>query len=94
MNARVAILGALLTGAALRVYPVWFALPYGQARPDETTALGHAVAILAGDPNPHFFHWPSLTLTGCWRDPTADCSPRPGSSRSSAATTRCAMSWK
>jgi len=62
MNARVAILGALLTGAALRIYPVWFALPYGQARPDETTALGHAVAILAGDPNPHFFHWPSLTF--------------------------------
>jgi len=60
MGARLAVLGALVIGAALRFYPVWFALPYAKARPDETTSLGHAVAILAGDPNPHFFNWPSL----------------------------------
>src|SRR5688572_4013499 len=33
-----------------------------RARPDEETALGRAAAILSGDLNPHFFHWPSLTF--------------------------------
>ena len=60
MQARLAVAAAVVIGAALRLYPVWFGLPYPHARPDEETALGHAVAILAGDPNPHFFHWPSL----------------------------------
>ena len=55
----VAILGL---GAMLRLYPVWFGLPYLNARPDETVALGHAVAVMRGDLNPHFFHWPSLTF--------------------------------
>ena len=53
---------AVLLGAALRLFPIWFGLPFPHARPDEATALGHAAAILAGDPNPHFFHWPSLTF--------------------------------
>ena len=52
----------LIAGGTLRVVPIWFGLPYGNARPDEETALGHAMAILGGDPNPHFFHWPSLTF--------------------------------
>jgi len=42
--------------------PIWFGLPFDRARPDEETALGHALAIVAGDANPHFFHWPSLTF--------------------------------
>ncbi len=46
----------------LRFVPIWFGLPFDRARPDEETALGHALAIAAGDPNPHFFHWPSLTF--------------------------------
>lgn len=62
MSARLVLAGVVLLGATLRVYPIWFGLPYVQARPDETTALGTAAAILAGDPNPHFFHWPSLTF--------------------------------
>ena len=62
MRPRLALAGAVLLGAALRLYPIWFGLPYAQARPDETASLGRAVAILAGDPNPHFFHWPSLAL--------------------------------
>jgi 4-amino-4-deoxy-L-arabinose transferase-like glycosyltransferase len=49
-------------GAILRLYPVWFGLPYLNARPDETVALGHAVAVMRGDLNPHFFHWPSLAF--------------------------------
>jgi hypothetical protein len=50
----------VVAGGALRFFPIWFGLPYPHARPDEETALGHAAAILDGDLNPHFFHWPSL----------------------------------
>ena len=49
-------------GAILRFVPIWFGLPYAQARPDETVALGLANSVRAGDLNPHFFHWPSLTI--------------------------------
>jgi 4-amino-4-deoxy-L-arabinose transferase-like glycosyltransferase len=54
--------GVVLLGAALRFLAIGFGLPHPQARPDETTVLGHALAILAGDPNPHFFNWPSFTF--------------------------------
>jgi hypothetical protein len=54
--------GVVLLGAALRFFAIGFGIPYPQARPDETTVLGHMVAILAGEPNPHFFNWPSLTF--------------------------------
>ena len=63
-------LGAIvLLGAVLRFVPIWFGLPFDEARPDEGTAIGHAVGILDGDLNPHFFHWPSLTFylfAGCF----------------------------
>jgi len=49
-------------GALLRFFPIAFGLPYAQARPDETAALGLAGSIRSGDLNPHFFHWPSLAL--------------------------------
>ncbi len=52
----------VLVGAALRLFPIWFGLPYSGARPDEETALGQSVNILKGDLNPRFFHWPSLTF--------------------------------
>ena len=52
----------VLLGAALRFFPIWFGLPYQYSRPDETEAVGHALGILGGDLNPHFFHWPSLTF--------------------------------
>jgi 4-amino-4-deoxy-L-arabinose transferase-like glycosyltransferase len=52
----------VLVGALLRLFPIWFGLPYPHARPDEETAVAHALAIQHGDPNPHFFHWPSLTF--------------------------------
>src|SRR5829696_3159911 len=70
MRRGLALAGVVLLGAALRLYPIWFGIPHPQARPDETTVLGHAVAILHGDPNPHFFNWPSLTfylLAGVFR---------------------------
>src|SRR5947209_3547367 len=59
---RVRLYAIVVLGAALRLFPIWFGLPYLGARPDEETAIGHAVGVLGGDPNPHFFHWPSLTF--------------------------------
>jgi 4-amino-4-deoxy-L-arabinose transferase-like glycosyltransferase len=50
----------VILAAVLRLFPIWFGLPYPQARPDEEVAIGHAVTMLQGDLNPHFFHWPSL----------------------------------
>lgn len=52
----------ILIAAALRIFPVWFGLPYLHARPDEAESISRAVGVLAGDLNPHFFHWPSLTF--------------------------------
>src|SRR3954464_14430585 len=52
----------VLAAAALRLFPVWFGLPYPYARPDEAQAIGGAIRVLEGDLNPHFFHWPSLTF--------------------------------
>ena len=52
----------VLLAAALRIVPVWFGLPFPHARPDEAVAIGHAMDVLAGDFNPRFFHWPSLTF--------------------------------
>jgi hypothetical protein len=55
------ILWALVASAAvLRFWGGWFGLPYAYARPDEAESLHYAMGIVAGDPNPHFFHWPSL----------------------------------
>lgn len=52
----------VLAGAVLRLFPIWFGLPYPQARPDEETAIGKALDALNDQPNPRFFHWPSLTF--------------------------------
>ena len=52
----------LILGAGLRCFPIWFGLTYPYSRPDETEAVGHALGMLGGDLNPHFFHWPSLTF--------------------------------
>ena len=62
MRSRRALVCLVAAGAVLRIVPIWFGLPFDRARPDEETAIAHALAIVAGDPNPHFFHWPSLTF--------------------------------
>jgi 4-amino-4-deoxy-L-arabinose transferase-like glycosyltransferase len=56
------LIAIVLLGAVLRFVPIWFGLPFHEARPDEETSVGHALAVLDGDFNPHFFHWPSLTF--------------------------------
>jgi hypothetical protein len=62
VTSRSSLLAIVALSAVLRFYPIWFGLPYAQARPDETAALGLAASVRAGDLNPHFFHWPSLTI--------------------------------
>ncbi|HJR58061.1 MAG TPA: phospholipid carrier-dependent glycosyltransferase [Vicinamibacterales bacterium] len=56
------LVGIILAGAVLRIFPIWFGLPYPQARPDEETALAKALDVSAGELNPAFFHWPSVTF--------------------------------
>ena len=51
-----------MLGAGLRLYAIWFGLPYLRARPDEIDAVMHGQMVMRGDLNPHFFHWPSLTF--------------------------------
>ena len=63
MTAKRWLILIFVVGAALRLYPLDFGLPYLHARPDEEVATGIAVRMLErGDLNPHFFHWPSLTF--------------------------------
>ena len=61
-HARFWLLAIILTGAALRFYPIWFGFPYPHARPDEETAVGLALRMQGGDLNPRFFHWPSFAV--------------------------------
>ena len=57
----VVILAAiLLAGLALRTLGLSFGLPNTHCRPDESTLVHRALAIGAGDLNPHFFNYPSL----------------------------------
>jgi hypothetical protein len=62
MRSRYWLIAIVVLGAGLRFYGLWFGLPYVHARPDETSALGLATSVRSGDLNPHFFHWPSLTI--------------------------------
>ncbi|HJR59047.1 MAG TPA: glycosyltransferase family 39 protein [Vicinamibacterales bacterium] len=53
----------IVLGGFLRLFGIWFGLPYPYARPDEDVATRKAIELLtSGDLNPHFFHWPSLTF--------------------------------
>lgn len=52
----------VVLGAALRLWGVDFGLPHTQCRPDESTLVNKALSIGAGDPNPHFFNYPSFHL--------------------------------
>jgi dolichyl-phosphate-mannose-protein mannosyltransferase len=49
-------------GVGLRVWGIWFGLPHDFARPDEEKLIGAALGILQGDPNPHFFLYPTLFI--------------------------------
>lgn len=59
---RTILLAIVAAAAVLRLWPIWFGLPHLYARPDEEVAIAKATAVLRGEFNPHFFHWPSLTF--------------------------------
>jgi dolichyl-phosphate-mannose-protein mannosyltransferase len=46
----------------LRFYALGFGLPHWFTRPDEETAIIHAIRIAQGHPNPQWFHWPTLYM--------------------------------
>ena len=52
----------LALALALRTWGIGFGLPHQEARPDESVAIRIALQFLSGDPNPRFFHWPSLHM--------------------------------
>jgi Dolichyl-phosphate-mannose-protein mannosyltransferase len=56
------LLTILLLGAMVRVWGINFCLPYKECRPDETAIVSYALKFFAGDPNPHFFSYPTLYL--------------------------------
>ena len=58
-----AMLAAIVLGAAaVRFWGIGFGLPHTQARPDETVAIGVALAFLRGDFSPRFFDYPWLYM--------------------------------
>ncbi len=58
-----AMLAAVVLGAAVvRFWGIGFGLPHTQARPDETVAIGVALAFLRGDFSPRFFDYPWLYM--------------------------------
>ena len=52
----------LFLGLAVRLWGLSFGLPNVHCRPDESTLVHKALAIGAGDLNPHFFNYPSFYL--------------------------------
>lgn len=62
MSSRRWLVLIVVVGALLRLFPIWFGLPYLGARPDEEVATGFARHVVTDDLNPRFFHWPSLTF--------------------------------
>ena len=57
---RLALAAIVLMGLALRLWGIDFGLSNLYCRPDETTLVHRALAIGAGDLNPHFFNYLSL----------------------------------
>lgn len=54
--------GLVLLALALRLWGLKFGLPVVYARPDELLLIGVVVGFFRGDPNPHFFEYPTLYL--------------------------------
>ncbi|MCK5850868.1 MAG: glycosyltransferase family 39 protein, partial [Kiritimatiellae bacterium] len=52
----------LAVGVAMRFYGISFGLPLSLCRPDESTIIDKAWLVFGGDPNPHFFYYPSLLI--------------------------------
>lgn len=52
----------LLVACAARFTGIGFGLPHTLCRPDESTIVDKAWFVFQGDPNPHFFNYPSLFI--------------------------------
>jgi hypothetical protein len=55
-------LAFVAVGLAVRLWGLKFGLPVVYARPDELLLIGVVVGFFRGDPNPHFFEYPTLYL--------------------------------
>ena len=56
------LLAFVAVGLAVRLWGLTFGLPVVYARPDELLLIGVVVGFFRGDPNPHFFEYPTLYL--------------------------------
>jgi hypothetical protein len=59
---RVLLVAFVALGLAVRLWGLKFGLPVVYARPDELLLIGVVVGFFRGDPNPHFFEYPTLYL--------------------------------
>ncbi|MFC1462612.1 glycosyltransferase family 39 protein [Verrucomicrobiota bacterium] len=57
-----ALLAILAVAAVVRFVGIDFGLPHTLCRPDESTIVDKAWFVFQGDPNPHFFNYPSLFI--------------------------------
>ncbi|HEY3189304.1 MAG TPA: glycosyltransferase family 39 protein, partial [Solirubrobacteraceae bacterium] len=63
-----ALLAVIGVGLGLRLWGLDYGLPHPAARPDEEVLIARLLAFDAGDPNPHWFIYPTfyLYLTYAW----------------------------
>lgn len=54
--------GIVLLALFVRFSGISFGLPHTECRPDESTIVSLAVNVTDGDPNPHFFYYPSFLI--------------------------------
>ena len=59
---RLLLVAFVALGLAVRFWGLKFGLPVVYARPDELLLIGVVIGFFRGDPNPHFFEYPTLYL--------------------------------
>jgi hypothetical protein len=59
---RILLVAVVALGLAVRFWGLKFGLPVVYARPDELLLIGVVIGFFRGDPNPHFFEYPTLYL--------------------------------
>ena len=59
---RLLLVAVVALGLAVRFWGLKFGLPVVYARPDELLLIGVVIGFFRGDPNPHFFEYPTLYL--------------------------------
>jgi len=59
---RLLLVAIVAAGLAVRFWGLKFGLPVVYSRPDELLLIGVVIGFFRGDPNPHFFEYPTLYL--------------------------------